>query len=147
MPRAGLAGRIFDQSTDQPIAGAQVRAGTNTTTTGADGRYTLTGLPPGQYILSVTHPDYDPGLSRIFTLVGGQDRLQGLSGEVVSVEETKLRGEFLVNYKVGDNVRAAVAELNHEVWELTDETGHKWWIQNLRQPGQPLAKGGGHRHT
>jgi TolB protein len=51
-----------------------------------------------------------------------------LTGKVVSIEETKLRGEFLVNYKIGDDIRAAVAELNHEVWELTDETGRQWWI-------------------
>jgi TolB protein len=39
-----------------------------------------------------------------------------------------LRGEFLVNYKRSDDVRAAVAELNHDAWELTDDTGRKWWI-------------------
>jgi uncharacterized protein YraI len=54
--------------------------------------------------------------------------LQGLTGQVVSIEETKLTGDFVVNYKRGDVVRAAVAELNHEAWELTDETGRKWWI-------------------
>jgi Tol biopolymer transport system component/protocatechuate 3,4-dioxygenase beta subunit len=163
-----LSGRILDQNTHQPIAGATVRVGTVTATTDAEGHYTMTGLLPGQYVLSVTRPDYDPGLSSIFTLMAGQEhsldlalyapdtspypkdpmltnpldpngaptaedaerlaRLQGLGGEVVDIRETKLRGEYLVNYKIGDEVRAAVAELNHEVWELTDDGGRTWRI-------------------
>jgi hypothetical protein len=145
-----------------------VSAGTATVATNADGRYALTGLPPGQYVLSVTHPDYDPGLSSIFNLAATevlevdlalyapdtspypQDpmltnpldpngaptkedaerlaRVQGLTGEVVSIRETKLSGEFLVNYKIGDDIRAAVTEVRHEVWELINDAGHKWWI-------------------
>jgi uncharacterized protein YraI len=167
-PQSLLSGRILDQDTHQPVAGARVRVGSAATTTDAEGRYTLTGLPPGQYVLSVTHPDYDPGLSSIFTLTAGQElsldlalyapdaspypkdpmltnpldpngaptaedaerlaRLQGLTGEVVDIWETKLSGEYLVNYKIGEEVRAAVAKLNHEVWELTDDAGRAWWI-------------------
>jgi hypothetical protein len=165
---AAVSGRILDQDTSQPIAGATVRVGTATATTDAEGRYTLTGLPPGQYVLSVIHPGYDPGLSSIFTLAAGQEhslgltlyasdtspypkdpmltnpldpngaptaedagrlaREQGLTGEVVDIRETKLSGEYLVNYKIGDEIRAAVAKINHDVWELTDETDRKWWI-------------------
>jgi hypothetical protein len=167
-PRTVLSGRILDQDTSQPISGATVRVGAATASTDADGRYTLTGLPPGQYVLSVTHPDYDPGLSSIFTLAAGEEqslnpalyapdtspypkdpmltnpldpngaptakdaerlaRLQGLTGDVVDIREIKLSGEYLVNYKIGDEVRAAVADLNHDVWELTDEAGRAWWI-------------------
>jgi TolB protein len=167
-PQSTLSGNILDQATNQPISGAKVSVGTATATTDADGRYSLTGMPPSQYVLSVTHPDYDPGLSSIFTLAAGQElsldlalyapdtspypkdpmltnpldpngaptaedaerlaRLQGLAGEVANVQETKLTGEYLVNYKTGEEVRAAVAELNHEVWELTDDVGRKWWI-------------------
>jgi hypothetical protein len=167
-PQSSLSGLILDQDTGQPVAGAKVIAGSYTATTDADGAYTLIGLPPGQYILSVTHPNYDPGLSSIFTLAAGQEfsldlalyapstspypkdpmltnpldpdsaptpedaerlaRLQGLTGKVVGIREAKLSGEYLVNYKIGDEVRAAVAELNHDVWELTDDAGRKWWI-------------------
>lgn len=167
-PRAEVSGRILDQATNRPITDAQVRAGDQTATTNANGRYTLTGLKPDQYVLSVIHPDYDPGLSSIFTVVEGQEleielalyapdtspypqdpmlinpldpngaptekdaiRLaqeQGLIGEVVSIEETTLTGEYLVNYKIGQDIRAAVAALNHEAWELTDEAGQKWAI-------------------
>ena len=51
-----------------------------------------------------------------------------MTGEVVSVRETNLSGEYLVNYKIGDEVRAAVAEIDHDVWELTDDAGREWWI-------------------
>jgi uncharacterized protein YraI/protocatechuate 3,4-dioxygenase beta subunit len=171
LPQASLSGRILDQEANQPIVDAQVSVDDQTTTTDDKGRYILTDLPPGQYILSVTHPDYDPGLSSIFTLAAGQEqsldlalyapnaspypkdpmltnpldpngaptaedaeqlaRLQGLTGEVVNVRETKLSGEYLVNYKIGEEVRAAVAELSHEVWELTDDAGRVWWIINV----------------
>ncbi len=167
-PQSALSGRILDQASGQPIAGASVNADTYTATSDAEGRYTLTGLPPGQYVLSVTHPDYDPGLSSIFTLAAGQEhsldlalytpdtspypkdpmltnpldpngaptaedaerlaRLQGLTSEVVDVQETKLSGEYLVNYRIGDEVRAAVAKLDHDAWKLTDEEGQTWWI-------------------
>jgi protocatechuate 3,4-dioxygenase beta subunit len=168
LPQASLSGRILDQEANQPIVDAQVSVDDQTTTTDDKGRYILTDLPPGQYILSVTHPDYDPGLSSIFTLAAGQEqsldlalyapdtspypkdpmltnpldpngaptaedaerlaRLQGLTGDVVNLREVKLSGEYLVNYKIGEEVRAAVAELNHDVWELTDEAGRAWWI-------------------
>jgi hypothetical protein len=167
-PQPNLLGKIFDQETGQPIADANVSVGNQTVTTNTNGEYTLTDLPPGQYILSVSHEGYDPGLSAIFTLIAEmsqtldlalypsnttpypQDpmltnpldpngaptaedaerlaRLQGLTGEVISIKETKLINNFLVNYKVGDDIRAAIANLNHEVWELIDNTGREWFI-------------------
>jgi formylglycine-generating enzyme required for sulfatase activity len=55
-------------------------------------------------------------------------RLQGLQGEVVSVREVTLEGEYLVNYKKGDVIRAAMATLHHPAWELVDEAGQAWYI-------------------
>jgi protocatechuate 3,4-dioxygenase beta subunit len=72
-PQSLLSGRILDQDTNQPITGATVRVGAANAITDPDGRYTLADLAPGQYVLSVTHPDYDPGLSSIFTLTAGQE--------------------------------------------------------------------------
>ena len=120
------------------MAGADVSAGSTTATTDSNGRYTLADLTPGQYVVSVVHQDYDPGLSPILSLGPGKlmpnlelfptdetpypedpmltnpldpngaptaddaERLareQGLTGEVASVDETTLTGEYLVNYK------------------------------------------------
>ena len=55
-------------------------------------------------------------------------RLQGLRGEVVSVREVMLEGEYLVNYRKGDAIRAAMAMLHHPAWELVDEAGQAWYI-------------------
>ncbi len=55
-------------------------------------------------------------------------RLQGLQGEVVSVREVPLKGEYLVNYRKGDAIRAAMATLHHLAWELVDEVGQAWYI-------------------
>jgi hypothetical protein len=55
-------------------------------------------------------------------------RLQGLQGEVVSVREVTLEGEYLVNYRKGDAIRAAMATLHHPAWELVDEGGQAWYI-------------------
>jgi len=163
-----LAGLVLDQTTRQPLVGAEVKVGEYTATTDAEGRYTLADVPAGQYVLSAVHDGYDPGLSSIFNVVTGQPlsldlalypaetapypqdpmltnpvdpngaptaedaerlaRLQGLTGEVKNVNETKLSGSFLVNYKIDNEIRAAVAELRHEAWALTDETGQEWQI-------------------
>ncbi len=166
-PRLSVSGLILDQVTGQPVAGAEVSAGSMTATTDSNGRYTLADLTPGQYVVSVVHQDYDPALSPILFLGPGRlmpnlelypidetpypedpmltnpidpngaptkedaERLareQGLSEEVIDIRETKLSGEYLVNYKIADEVRAAVAEIDHDVWELTDDQGQKWWI-------------------
>ena len=55
-------------------------------------------------------------------------RLQGLQGDVVSAREVMLEGEYLVNYKKGDAIRAAMATLHHPAWELVDEAGQAWYI-------------------
>ena len=60
-----MDGTVTARSTNLPIAGATVRFGEQTVTTGADGRYVLNlGCPPpdagGVRFWSVTHPDYQP---------------------------------------------------------------------------------------
>lgn len=170
-PELSLSGHILDQETNQPIAGANVSVGEQTTATDENGEYTIVGLPSGQYILSVTQDGYDPALSSIFTFVAGEVQTldltlyltdttpypedpmltnpldpngapteadairlaqeQGLTGEVASSQEITLTGKYLVNYKISNEIRAAVAEINHEVWELIDETGRIWWIMKI----------------
>jgi len=55
-------------------------------------------------------------------------REQGFSGKVVAAREVMLQGEYLVNYKVGEELRSAKIVLNHAAWELTDEKGQVWNI-------------------
>jgi iron complex outermembrane recepter protein len=68
-----ISGRVLDESTGTPIAGAQVsatgRAGDVRTT--ADGAFTLSGVATGSQTVLVTRDGYAP-LSQEVTLTGGQ---------------------------------------------------------------------------
>lgn len=55
-------------------------------------------------------------------------RLQGLRGEVASIREVTLEGEYLVNYRKGETIRAAAAMLHHPAWELVDTVGRSWYV-------------------
>lgn len=55
-------------------------------------------------------------------------RLQGFEGAVASIQQTVLDGEYLVNYKAGESLRAAQASLQHPAWELIDQDGASWYI-------------------
>ncbi|MBI2842581.1 MAG: carboxypeptidase regulatory-like domain-containing protein [Armatimonadetes bacterium] len=55
-----IRGTITDASSEMPVQGAAVEAvgAGNTTTTGSDGSYTLTGVEPGSYTLRVSKTGY-----------------------------------------------------------------------------------------
>jgi len=159
---------VLDPATGEPAVGAEITAGEQKATADADGRFMISGLAPGQYVVLVSHPAYDPYLSGILTLNAGETqnldvllsasgttryptdpmaqnqvdpagaptaaeaerlaRLQGFRGQVASIQETLLDGQFLVNYRLGGSLRAAVATLNHPAWELIDQDGRLWYI-------------------
>jgi hypothetical protein len=55
-----LSGVVADSYTGKPIAGALLKAGEAiSVTSGADGRYTLTGVPES-FVLTVAAPDHEP---------------------------------------------------------------------------------------
>jgi hypothetical protein len=55
-----LSGVVVDSYSGKPIAGALLKAGeTVSVTTGADGRYALSGVPES-FMLTVTAPDHEP---------------------------------------------------------------------------------------
>ncbi len=55
---ATVTGRVVDADTGQPVAGATVKVDTLSTTTGTDGRFTLTGVPTGTATLQVSKTGY-----------------------------------------------------------------------------------------
>jgi large repetitive protein len=75
-----VAGVVLDQSTNLPVAGAQVELYDSipvligTTTTDTDGAYSFTGLAPGLYSVSVTAPTYDPKIQFVSVLAGQTTR-------------------------------------------------------------------------
>jgi len=168
VPSTRLSGRVIDQETAGPVAGARVVIGDREAITDQDGHFEVVGLPGGQYAVLTTKEGYDPILSAIVSVGEGEaksvgvalfpqgtvsypkdpmstnqidpngaptaedaERLareQGLSGKVVAAREVTLQGEYLVNYKVGEELRSAKIALHHAAWELTDEKGQVWNI-------------------
>ena len=60
-----LSGVITNSYTGEPVAGAQVQASeTVSATTGADGRYTLAGVPES-FSVTVTAPDHEPTMQQV----------------------------------------------------------------------------------
>jgi hypothetical protein len=55
-----LAGRIVERGTRSPIAGATVESQGATAETGADGRFALRGVAPGDVIVRVVSPEHAP---------------------------------------------------------------------------------------
>ncbi len=100
-----ITGKVMDGST--PLAGAVVADQTgNSATTGADGDYTLTGLPPDAYTLTVTKTGYTfipASLSVNLTnqnlqnvdFSGELTRYYDLSGKVTEDGTTPLEGVLL----------------------------------------------------
>jgi iron complex outermembrane recepter protein len=70
-----LDGHVVDDSTHEPIAGAEVRRnGEYVTLTDGDGRFILRGLCPGPVEVEVQRPDYEAG--RRTVVVGGATSLE-----------------------------------------------------------------------
>jgi protocatechuate 3,4-dioxygenase beta subunit len=74
MPLASVAGRVLDEASGQPVAGASVSAGELQATTDPDGQFLIEGLAPGQYVVVAEHPAYDPFVSSILGMKTGEAR-------------------------------------------------------------------------
>jgi protocatechuate 3,4-dioxygenase beta subunit len=57
---ASLIGQVIDAETSAPITGVLVEiVGLGSTTTAADGSYSIPDIPPGSYTVRFSHPDYE----------------------------------------------------------------------------------------
>ncbi|HTE06977.1 MAG TPA: carboxypeptidase regulatory-like domain-containing protein, partial [Planctomycetota bacterium] len=97
LKRAGtLSGRVTDRSDDHPLPGVHVHAepmdpgaGRSEAETGADGRFTLEDIAPGNYALTATVAGYTRGQARSFDATPDAeiafklDRQGSLAGTVV----------------------------------------------------------------
>jgi hypothetical protein len=59
-PKANIHGIVTDSLTESPIPQATVMAGGTTTKSGSDGIYAINGIPVGETMVTVDHPDYEP---------------------------------------------------------------------------------------
>jgi len=72
-PTGTIRGRITDNSTQQPIAGATIAVGARSAQTHEDGRYTVSGVPAGSELLRVRMIGY--GQANQPVMVAGGDTL------------------------------------------------------------------------
>ena len=71
---ATLSGRVIDGGTGQPLQGVRVALGSSSTTTQADGRFTLSGLSPGSGVLTAQLAGYEITTVQV-TIVAGANTL------------------------------------------------------------------------
>jgi TonB family protein len=89
-----LEGRVVERGTRSPVAGATVQAGEATAETGADGRFALRGVPPGQAEIRVASTEHAP-LTVKETIEPGKVRVveYRLSRQHYDPYEAVVRGE------------------------------------------------------
>ena len=103
-----IQGRITDQATKQPIAGATVTVGKRGTLTQSNGRYSIT-VPAGTYMLEARTIGYAPGRQSV-TVTAGQMTVVDLA---LTAQATNLAAIIVTGYgqqRAGD-VTGAVTQL------------------------------------
>ena len=98
-PGGIIRGRVLDKD-GQPLQGGLVKAevdqplqGANTATTGADGRFEITSVPPGQMLIRVDPPGGGPAWHRTMYYPGvpSRDEAQPVTAEIGGTVEIELR--------------------------------------------------------
>ncbi|MEN6521239.1 MAG: carboxypeptidase regulatory-like domain-containing protein [Armatimonadota bacterium] len=94
---ATLTGKVVDGSTDEALSGVRVALGGSSTTTGSDGKFTLTGLSTGSGTLTAQLDDYEISSVSV-TITAGSNTLSDtvkmapLSGDPPDVTPRTLEG-------------------------------------------------------
>ena len=107
---ASLSG-VVKGSTDAVIAGASVKIGSATATTGADGRFELQNLPVGSVMMSTSAEGFDPASESLVLRAGSNTRDVILTPTDLGVWGT--RAPLLEN-----NSEFALAEANGKLYVL-----------------------------
>jgi TonB-linked SusC/RagA family outer membrane protein len=108
-PTGAVRGGVIDEATRQPIAGVMVTAGDRQALSQADGRYSITLVPPGTYTVRARMLGYAP-VTQSVTVVGGQETVVdfAMTGRAVSLSEIVVTGYG--EQRVGD-ISGAVSEV------------------------------------
>jgi large repetitive protein len=80
---AALTGTVLSAADNSPISGAVVVIGTQTQTTGATGKFSMTGLPTGSQNIGIAAPGFLP-YSKSITLVAGTQDMTFLMSQTVT---------------------------------------------------------------
>jgi hypothetical protein len=94
---ATINGLVIDQKSALPVSGATVRltqggTTTETATTGSDGRYTITGITPGIYSITISATGYSSSASTDVAVTGTSDLNAALTVARTSDSTTQVIG-------------------------------------------------------
>lgn len=93
-PAGTVAGRVFDEATDAPVSGVTVSIGDRGALTNENGRFLVTAVPAGTYLLRASHIAYTEA-TREITVVAGETT----SVEIpLSVQALALEGIVVTGY-------------------------------------------------
>ena len=111
-PTGSIRGRVIDDATQQPLSRVAVAVGSRGALTQADGRYLITGVPPGASTLRVRMLGYAPATQSV-TVVQGLTVVVdvALTAQAISLAEIVVTGYG--EQRAGD-VTGAVAQINTE---------------------------------
>jgi outer membrane receptor protein involved in Fe transport len=112
---ATIRGVVKDDTGGLPGATISAREATGgftfETTTGADGAFTLAGLRPGSYDITVTMSQYKPAARRLQVLVGQNIDLEfRLTADLVYAENVTVIGERAIDIKTSQIATNVTAE-------------------------------------
>lgn len=88
-----ITGRVVDSVTDQPISGVTVRVGERRTLSGTEGGFVLTGVPPGERIVTAGRIGYADG-SETVTVAPGETVtiVIALTAEAIALDRLVVTG-------------------------------------------------------
>ncbi|MDE3110243.1 MAG: carboxypeptidase regulatory-like domain-containing protein, partial [Acidobacteriota bacterium] len=119
---ATLIGTVVDAATKAPISGASIVLGASTTTTSATGQFTLAGLTPGSFSLTVSAPNYQT-LTVTGTSVGGTNNV-GTLPLTLAQTTSSMSGTVTDAASNAPIAGASVAVSGTSLSASTDSTGH-----------------------
>jgi iron complex outermembrane receptor protein len=109
-PTGTIRGRVTDGATQQPISGSAVRIGSRSGLTQAEGRYVITGVPPGTDTLRTRMIGYAPAAQPV-TIAGGDTVVVdlALSRQAVGLSEIVVTG---YGVQRAGNITGAVTQVS-----------------------------------
>ena len=129
-----VTGRLVDETTNEPLIGATVRAGSTGTITDVDGNFTLT-VPAGVETLKIEYLGYEP-LEQAIS--GGNLGKVSLTTSAVGIDEVNVVASVAIDRKTP----VAVTTLGGE--EISVEVGNQEYPEILRKtPSVYVTKQGG----
>ncbi len=111
-PSGTVQGRVIDQATQQPVAGAHVSLGGKAAITRADGRFVLTGVPAGSDSLRARVLGYAP-IAQAVMVRAGQEQTVNLVMTAQAVALTEIVVTGYGEQRAG-NITGAVTPLGRE---------------------------------